>query len=328
MTDQQEFEKTTKSDEQDAETSDKIYFSHNNLFITFFEEKQVVESFIKNYLPEEITRNLDFNTLQIDRESFVDKRLRREYSDILYLINYKKKPAFVYILFDHKSREKKKKRKLAPFQFLRYMVSIWARYLRVHPKAEKLPPIIPIIIYHGEKKWEVSTDFFSLFEVPVCMEKYIPKFSVELCDLSQIPDEDIKGNIRLRIGLLTLKYIFNPELRHKLKDIFRLVSELKDKSSGTEYLEVLMRYMANSAAYLSEEDIKAAAEEIFEEGGDLMATIADKWKEEGIKKGIKRGIEKVVKNSLEAGIPIKTIGRITGLPLEEINRYKEKIANA
>jgi predicted transposase YdaD len=55
-----------------------------------------------------------------------------------------------------------------------------------------------------------------------------------------------------------------------------------------------------------------------------MAAIAERWK----KKGKKEGKWDVVKNSLEAGLPIKTIERITGFPSEEINRFKEKLAHS
>jgi predicted transposase YdaD len=67
------------------------------------------------------------------------------------------------------------------------------------------------------------------------------------------------------------------------------------------------------------EELNETVTQLFEEGGDLMATIAEKW--------IEQGIEKVVKNSLEAGLPVKTIERITGLPVEEINRVKEKMTH-
>jgi predicted transposase/invertase (TIGR01784 family) len=74
-----------------------------------------------------------------------------------------------------------------------------------------------------------------------------------------------------------------------------------------------------------------------------MATIAEKWKEqgkkegklegkiegkiEGKKEGRKEGKWDVVKKSLKEGLPIKTIERITGFPSEEIHRFKEKIAH-
>ena len=105
MTDKHKFEKKRKDLKAEPQTSTEIYFSHNNLFTTFFEEKKVVESFLKDYVPAEIVGNLDFSTLQMDRESFVDKRLGRHFSDILYHIRLQQDPAYVYFLFEHKSRE-------------------------------------------------------------------------------------------------------------------------------------------------------------------------------------------------------------------------------
>jgi predicted transposase/invertase (TIGR01784 family) len=58
-----------------------------------------------------------------------------------------------------------------------------------------------------------------------------------------------------------------------------------------------------------------------------MATLAEKWKKRGKLEGKLEGrIEEkwdVVKNSLKVGLPIQTIEQITGLPLEEITRFKE-----
>lgn len=68
------------------------------------------------------------------------------------------------------------------------------------------------------------------------------------------------------------------------------------------------------------------------QGGDLMATIAEKWIEQGKKQGKNQGKKEgkwdVVKKSLKEGLPIKTIERITGFPAEEIHRYKEKFVHA
>ena len=72
-------------------------------------------------------------------------------------------------------------------------------------------------------------------------EKYVPTFSSELFDVSHIPDEDIKGKILTQIILLTLKYIFKPELSDKLDQIFDLFNSLSSKKKVTEYLEVLLR---------------------------------------------------------------------------------------
>ncbi len=304
-----------------ARTSDKIYFSHNNFFTAFFEEKEVVESFLTEYVPKEITRDLDFNTLEIERENFVNKKLRRHFSDILYSIQFKKKPAYAYLLFEHKSREKKKKKKFAPFQLLKYMVHIWDRHLKLYKEIETLPPIIPMVFYHGKEKWNVRTDFLSLFDVPQSMAKYIPQFDFELHDISHTPDESIRGNILLQILMLTFKYIFNPELVHKLKIIFSLLKELDDEKRGDEYLEILLRYLLSRGETLSVEDLRETVDDFFEEGGNLMPTIAQQF----VAQGREETKWHVARNSLRKGLDMRTISEITELSVEEIKRLKSEM---
>jgi hypothetical protein len=70
-----------------------------------------------------------------------------------------------------------------------------------------------------------------------------------------------------------------------------LLRELVKARSGLEYLEVVLRYLAVAAPHLSDEELKHAVEEAFPQiGGALMATIAEKWVEQGIERGVKRGI--------------------------------------
>jgi predicted transposase/invertase (TIGR01784 family) len=317
-------------------TGEKLRSMHDEVVKDFLSENETAKSFFKEYLPAGIVRNLDFNTLQICKDTFINKKLARYFSDILYRIKLNAIDIFIYLLIDHKSREER----FIGFQFLKYMVRIWELHLKQNKNAETLPVIIPIVIYHGPQEWNVDTRFISLFNAPGNLEEYIPDFKYNLYDISHVPDEEIKGAILLRILFKTLKYIFTPGLRYKLREeIFPLFLELKDKEKGTEYLEVLLRYLTGSARNLPEDELNETVIQLFEEGGDLMATIAEKWKQqgktegktegklEGKKEGRKEGKWDVVKRSLKEGLPIKTIERITGFPSEEIYRFKEKIAH-
>jgi predicted transposase/invertase (TIGR01784 family) len=218
-------------------------------------------------------------------------------------------------LIDHKSREEG----FMGFQFLKYMVRIWELYLKQNKKAETLPVIIPIVIYHGPKKWEVDTEFISFFKAPGYMKEYIPDFKYNLYDISHVPDEEIKGAVLLRILFMTLKYIFTPELNYRLREeIFPLFLELKDKKKGTEYLEVLLRYLTRSAGSLPENELNEAVTQLFEEGGDLMETIAEKWKKEGKKEGKKEEKLETAKRMLLNNFSVEQVITVTGLTEKEV----------
>ncbi len=326
-----------KKKNQTAETGEDIVSPHDKVVKIFLGEKETAKSLFKEYLPPKITKNLDFNTLKISKDTFVDKKMSDYFSDILYQINLLNIPVFIYFLIEHKSREEL----LTSFQVLKYMVGIWKLHLKQNKEAKTLPVIIPIIIYHGPQKWKIDTNFISLFNAPDYLKDYIPDFSYNLQDISCIPDEEIKGAVLLRILFKTLKYIFTPDLRYKLQEILELFLELKDKKKGTEYLEVLLRYLTRSARDLTKEELEETVTRVFEEqGGDLMSTIAEKWIEEGVKIGVEKGEQKgeqkgekkgekkgVKKEKLETArrminddYPIETIIKYTELTEKEIKR--------
>ena len=60
-----------------------------------------------------------------------------------------------------------------------------------------------------------------------------PEFKSEAYDVSHIPDEQIKGEILLRVHLLTQKYAGTPQLFEKLHDILLLLLKLDEESRIT-----------------------------------------------------------------------------------------------
>ncbi|MCK4766521.1 MAG: Rpn family recombination-promoting nuclease/putative transposase [Candidatus Aminicenantes bacterium] len=306
---------------QKKETGERIASPHDKAIKKFLSEKETAKSYFLEYLPAEITKDMDFSTLKISKDTFIDKKMSAYYSDLLYEVKLKNMWAFVYLLIEHKSRVDH----FTAFQLLKYMVKIWELYLKQDEKAKTLPLILPIVIYHGSPEWEKDTNFISLFDdkTPGYVKDYIPDFCYTLHDISHLPDEEIKGAVLLRILLKTLKYIFKPELSHKLPEILQLFHDLTDKKKGTEYLEVLLRYLTGSANNLTEENLEESVTKIIIEGGDLMSTIAEKWVKQGIEQGIEKGREEtrreMAKRLIQKAIDLNIIADATGLSREEID---------
>jgi predicted transposase/invertase (TIGR01784 family) len=287
---------------------------HAKAFTFFFKEKETAISMLKGYLPGNIKKKLNFKSVKISKDSFIDKRLKNYFADLLYEIEMEsgKKSAFIYILFEHKYWPDW----FVCLQLLKYMVRIWELFLKQNKDARYLPVIFPLVLYHGKPKWEISQNFISLFEDPADFEPYIPDFSFNLQDVSHMPDEDIQGSPLLRMILTTFKYIHSPEIRNKLWDIFKLFLELSDKNNISEYLEVLVNYLVNSPGKLTEEELQEPVTRIIEEGGADMQTIFEKWVEKG---KIEKTLE-VAKKMLLKGLDPNTIMDITGINREEIDK--------
>lgn len=128
----------------------KLTDPHDKFIRETFSRKDVAAGFLDGNLPGEIRKNVNLATLSIVKDSFIDKELKEHFSDILYTVKYRKTDMFIYLLFEHKSYPDQ----LSGFQILRYETKIWEQYLKQNPKAKKLPPIFPMLLYHGQAEWK------------------------------------------------------------------------------------------------------------------------------------------------------------------------------
>jgi len=271
--------------------TDNITNPHDKFFRETFSRQEVARDFVKYHLPPDVVSLLDPDSLEISKDSFIDPALEEHFSDLLYQVKLNDgQPLYIYLLFDHKSYVDP----LVAFQLLRYMVRIWELSLKQQSKQRKpqprrkktplrLPPIFPLVVYHGLDKWTVSTEFSGLFgDLPIALRAYIPNYRYWLADLSAIKDDELKGYVILKVGLLLLKYIQREELGERLPEILDLLRVLTYKQTALEYLETILRYITNGSEKLTPEVLQETLQELFEGGGTaIMPTIAEIWIEQG-----------------------------------------------
>ena len=304
-----------------------LFNPHDKFFKESFSRKEIARSFIQENVPDRIHRQLDYETLTIIKDSYTDKEMAEHYSDIVYSIKLSGKNAFIYLLFEHKSASDL----WTGFQLLRYMVKIWELYRKQNQSAKKLPVIVPIVIYQGKGRWKTKSSIGHLFESIENMEGYIPEFMSEVFEISQIPDEQIKGDILLRVMFLAQKYSGTPQMIDKLKEILALLSSLEDKKTKKEYLETFLRYLSATTKKEHIQVVKQELEKVVKKGDDVMTTIAEYWIQEGEKKGRLEGKREgklegkleVAKKMIVRGMSNEDIVDITGLDLERIELLRK-----
>src|SRR5262245_8435091 len=98
-----------------------IHKPHDGLFHAALNDIRIVREFLACYLPEHLLPAVDFDTLKLQPQSFIDSRLRRTQSDILYQAQINNETAYIYLLIEHWSRSKP----LLPFTVHKYNVNIW-----------------------------------------------------------------------------------------------------------------------------------------------------------------------------------------------------------
>jgi hypothetical protein len=130
-----------------------------------------------------VLKLVDLNTLEISKDSFIEKDLAEYHSDMLYKVKLiDGSQGFIYVLFEHKSYYDR----FVHLQLLEYMVKIWRLYIKQHKKQpDYLPIVIPLLVCHARKEWpEDTVRLASLLSGPVYdLTGYIPDFGFELYDL-------------------------------------------------------------------------------------------------------------------------------------------------
>jgi hypothetical protein len=165
------------------------------------------------------------------------------------------------------------------------------------------------VFYYGRKKWSGGLRLSALFSNhDPELQAYIPDFGFILHDLTQYPDDQIKGHVLFRTVALLFKHIFDPDITDKLPGILSLLGELSRKKTGIEYIETLLRYLLSTVKEISAEGMKTILKQSLPDiNGDLIMTLAEKWKKEGFDKGIRQGVQQGVHQGLLEGIELALI---------------------
>ncbi|MCP5500600.1 MAG: Rpn family recombination-promoting nuclease/putative transposase [Leptospiraceae bacterium] len=307
---------------------------HDKFFKSLMTEKENAIDFFQNYLPPELLKEIDLETLELEKESFVDDKLKEGFSDVLYRVKIHQKNGYLYTLFDHKSRPGK----YTALQLLKYILSIWERHLKLNKNRGKLPIVLPIVLYHGKSRWRSGTSLKPIIEHLPAYESYIPDFQYRLYDLSKYSDEEIKGNVILQTAFHLLKNIFSSELEERLPRIFKLFEKLQDESRALRWIEITMRYLVRSSTEITLDSLKKVAENINLEGvsKNTMPTIAETLIKEGYEKGIaeakrladlqtkraeRKGKLRTAINLKKAGAELAFIAKITEFDEVYLNRF-------
>jgi len=269
---------------------------HDRFFQDMFDKKIVAEEFIKNYLPQELLELIDMDKLEISKKSFVSKHLRKYFSDVVYRVQLNKHNAYVYCLFEHKSYPDKD----VSFQLLQYMVRIWEHH-QDHYDEEKLPLVIPLLIYHGEKRYNIGKRFNSMINTQPNTEKFIPDFEYLLFDFSKYSDLEIIGSIQLQIVLKILHTSFIDKDYDKIfADILKLIKKLNDTKTILEYFTTGMKYILEIKDY-DFDIMHDKVNLIIPERSETFMSTANKLREEGKLDGIKEGIKEGRKEGMKEG---------------------------
>ena len=265
---------------------DVIANPHDAFFRESFSRREVAADFLQNHLPPALLAQLDLNSLELDKDSYVSPDLRQSYSDLVYRLRFNAGgPLFLYLLFEHKSHPDR----WVALQLLRYFVFQGEAYRKQHPGARYLPPVYPLVIYHGRQRWTGPLDLHALVQpLPPEMTAMVPQFHYALQDLSPYSDTEIKGQILSRLAQQALRWIHSDEPLSRLSELIGLIQRVQSRETALQVLESLIRYYTQGTGKVDEDAVRRLLEQTTN-GDPIMQTFIDRYIQQGREQGIQQG---------------------------------------
>ncbi len=303
----------------------KKHNTHDSGYKKLFSNPVIVKELLLSFVDEPWVNDLNYNTLERLDKSFITEEFINRESDIIYKVNFKNEEIFIYILIEFQSSVDR----FISLRILRYITEFY-EYLVSAKKIKKLPPVFPIMLYNGEKKWTAPIEFSNLVD-KVIPDVYIPAFRYY-----KIAENEFSKKTLLNIKniLSAIFYLENSDMNDISIEIQKIINLIeKEKPQELRLFRKWIKHFFYGNDEISDV-IENSITEIEEVKDMLSATLKkrdkiqfEQGKLEGIQKGMQKGkIEgklETAKALLNKKMPVKEISEITGLSVKEIEKLNQ-----
>ena len=306
---------------------------HDSLIKKVMENPIAAQEFLEEYLPESFKSRIDLSTVKIEKESFVEKNLKKQLSDIILSVKTKNnQKAFVYTLIEAQVNPDY----WIAFRLWKYILLLCERHIK---NKEKLPLICPLVFYHGSKKYDAPMNLWELFSDPEEAKNLLSN-NYQLVDLQSMSDDEINYDKHLSIILYMMKHAHQRDKLKLIENIFKNCNKavLIDAQMDYVYTKLMVWYNDRKIPLEKKQEFEQLVLNHLpkEKGAEIMKTIADSYIEEGINKGITQGIAigeakgkariiEIARRMLQEKTDIKFIASVTGLSTDEVLQLKSKL---
>jgi predicted transposase/invertase (TIGR01784 family) len=154
---------------------------------SLFSHPEIVQALLINFLKESWIKDVDFNSLEKVNSSYVSEKYKRRESDLVWRIKFKKQWMYLYLLLEFQSTVDH----FMGIRLMSYVGLLYQDLIRSQKLTAKdhLPPVLPWIVYNGEKQWKAPIQSLELLDpkAPQALKRYFPSFQYQLLDLGRYP---------------------------------------------------------------------------------------------------------------------------------------------
>jgi hypothetical protein len=305
---------------------------HDALFKALLAQPEHALGALRTVVPPVIAEALDWPTLAPCPGNFVDDELRERHTDLLFSLAWRGGgDALVYVLFEHQSTSDHR----MAFRLLRYLVRIWERWLSDHPRADALPMIVPVVLYHGAAPWSAPMTLDALLDIPAAVRRavapHLPWFTSLLDDLSKVPDQELRDRAMSAVSRLAYACFKHARTRADLLDLLDvtgLVSEVHAAPNGLQALGLVARYILLVNDHVEINELRAFLGRVAgPEAKDIVMTAGERLIQQGEERGLQQGEERGIQKG-ERGMLLRQLRKRFGSQVDADVEQRVEAASA
>jgi len=301
---------------------------HDHSYKLLFSEPEIVIDLLKGFVHEDWIAELDFSTLEKVSGSYVSDDLRAREDDVIWRVQYQQSWIYVYLLIEFQSSiDKYMAVRLMTYMGLLYQDLIKTRQLLPD---KRLPPIFPVVLYNGEKRWDAATELKDLIvNLPGGLEQYIPSLKYLILDEGTYDLDELSPLKNL------VAAIFRLENSNSDDDILEVITNLIEWLSTPEQTRLRRSFSIwiNRVLLRPTNELDQQTPEINDlvEIKTMLAERIPQWIREGEARGEARGEAKTLLKQLNlkfGPLPDRVKHQVNSAEKEQLDYWVEHILTA
>jgi len=180
----------------------------------------VFVALLRQYLPEFVRNKIDWKTIRLSNETFIDPDLKLCLTNIVYEVNIVGVPGYLAILIEHQRDPKR----YMPIRLWHYALSCMRAHMGRYES--KPPPIVyPMLFHQGKTSYQYSMDILDAFPDRELAANILFR-AIDIIDLHAIPDEQLAKIPYAGLMQLLLKHTDTPDMKFVLRKVKMILNQV------------------------------------------------------------------------------------------------------
>ncbi len=282
-----------------------IDMSNDHSYKLLFSFPEMVKDLLTGFVKGDWLKQCNFDSLEKVSGSYISDDLRSREDDLIWRLKWGDEWIYIYLLLEFQSTTDH----FMAVRILSYIALLYQDIIRADKlkRGDKLPPVLPIVLYNGQPRWVAPVSLESLIHPsPSGLEKYRPAASYLLIDEGTFDNNTLSDLNNLVAALFQLENSRTDEdIRAVLVHLIGWLKTPEQTNLRRAFTVWINRVLLPAKAsrhndHTDFNDLHEVQTMLEERVKEWTKT----WKMQGLEQGIEQGIEQGMEQGIEQGVQL------------------------